>query len=1269
MLSWFSSGNNAENNVEIESKTSIQFTIQGELHTVNSLDVVPKTTLNDYLRQKMFLMGTKRMCNEGGCGACVVVVKKPGNDKYIAVNSCLISILTCHEWKIETIEGIGGPLTKYNPIQLALANFNGTQCGFCSSGMVMNMYALSKNGKPSMKEVENSFGGNICRCTGYRPILSAFKSLCKDACTNLIGTYPDIEDFCLVDPDMLGKSNMSGFGKGQFEIKYGTSTWTKVTSLNGLLDVIKKLGDKTYMLVAGNTGKGVYKLPTPSFYIDVIDVKELTKYELDEGTLKIGANCSLSHTMDLFNQISQLNKSFAYLKTIADHMDLIAHVPVRNVGTLAGNLMLKHYHHEFPSDVFLLLETFAATLVIVQTDGTEILKTLPEFLQLDMKKKVIKTIQLKSLTDHHKYETFKIMPRAQNAHAMVNAGFLFELDSTDTVKSSRIVFGNINPSFIHAENTERYLTGKKIFDNNTLQGAFKTLSEELKPEDNPPEPEPEFRKNLAIALLYKGVLKMAPKNKLSPKNATGGALLKRPISSGVQEYETKKSLYPLTKPIPKLEALAQTTGQAQYIDDIPDLPHQLYGKFILADAAPNSKIVKIDATKALAMKGVVRLFTKDDIPGENNFFPKELGFEIVEKLFCDKIVEFNQQPLGLLVASDKDVLDDAAGLVEVEYTPPKESPLLSVREILAAKASDRLIKEKVQKPVKKGTDVKHKLKGSFDMKGQYHFHMELQCCLAVPSEDGLEVYPSTQWMDATQIGIAKVLNVPHNKIRINVRRLGGGFGAKISRNNIISCAAGLAAWLLKKPVRISLSLKENMGFIGKRFPFSVDYEVGVNDGGVIQYLNCEMYGDHGIGGNEQIVSDYIFSTMNGNYNNESFDLVYYRAKTDCPAYTWARAPGSSDGIAFMESLMEHISHVTKIDPLDVRINNISTRKELFDYLGDLKEWADIDERKVAIEAFNEKNRWKKKGISVVPMAWPFEQAGPIMATVSIYHVDGSVSISHGGIEIGQGINTKAAQVCAYKFNIPLEKVNIIPSNNMVSANSFITGGSWTSEAVCYGVIQACEELLRRLKPYREEDSDQTWEALINSAFADYVLLTANAQYSPKSPFLEAYYVYGACAAEVELDILTGQHQVTRVDLIEDTGTSLSPYVDIGQVEGAFIMGLGYFTSEKLIYDEKGKMLTNNTWTYKPPGMRDIPIDFRVKFPKNRPNPVGVLQSKAVGEPPLCMSVSVPIAIRNAVASARKDADPSKPTYFFFDGPTTVENTFMNSLNDYKQYVL
>ncbi|KAK9891885.1 hypothetical protein WA026_017370 [Henosepilachna vigintioctopunctata] len=1167
---------------------------------------------------------------------------------------------------IETIEGIGGPLSKYHPVQETLAKFNGTQCGFCSAGMVMNMYALCKDGKPTMAQVENSFGGNLCRCTGYRPILSAFKSLCKDASPKLLGSYPDIEDFVMANPKSEFGQNEEFHIEKPLEVNFKKSRWTKVTTLKTLLDALLKLGDEVYMLVAGNTAKGVYNLPEPTTYIDVIDVKELISYEITTKMVTLGANMSLTSTLELFNRVAQMNSSFAHLKTMADHIDLIANVPVRNVGTLAGNLMMKHMHHEFASDIFLLLETFSAKLVIVDKNGVETTKSMVEFLNYDMKLKVIKAIQIPAVNSKYKYKTFKIMPRAQNAHAIVNAGFVFQLKD-NIVKKATIVYGHINPDFVHATATEKYLTGKELFNNYTLQGAFASLSKELKTDLVLPEPGPEFRKQLAIALFYKAVMSLAPAGNLSPKNRSAGALLQRPISSGVQDYETNESLYPLTKAIPKLEALAQTSGQAEYVEDIPDRPHQLHAKFVVAEAPANSKIISIDATAALALKGVVRFFTKDDIPGENNFFPAKFDAGIVEKVFCDKTVEYYHQPVGLIVATDRNILFQATSLVKIEYSVPKKSPLLTIRDLITAKATDKMIREEEMKPTRKGDDIKQTISGKFDIGMQYHFHMELQCCSAVPTEDGLELYPSTQWMDITQAGAALVLNIPENKVHVNVRRCGGAFGGKLSRSNLISCATALAAWLLRKPVKLSMTLKENMEIIGKRFPFSADYEVKVNSGGVIQQLTSQIYSDHAVGGNEKINSSLIFDMFKSSYKYDTYDIVYYRTSTDTPANTYMRGPGSLEGYAYLEAIMDHIACELNMDPVDVRLNNVED-KNVLKYLNDMEEWANIQDRKSAIANFNKENRWKKKGISVIPMTFIYELAGPYTATVSIFHYNGNVTIHHGGIELGQGINTKAAQVCAYKFNIPLEKVNVYPSNTMNSPNNFMTGWSATSEAVCYSIDKACDELLARLKPYRT-DENQSWEDLITKAYADSVLLTATGKYAANAPSVYSYRIYGASAAEVELDVLTGQYQITRVDLIEDVGTSLSPYVDIGQIEGAFVQGLGYFTTEKLVLDKDGKMLTNNTWFYKPPGAKDIPIDFRVKIPKNNPNPLGVLQSKAIGEPPLCLSFSVPLAIRHAIASARQDSDPSKSKFFFIDGPTTVETIFVNSLNDYKQYIL
>ncbi|KAJ3639855.1 hypothetical protein Zmor_003190 [Zophobas morio] len=1245
----------------IKRVQEVKFYLHGKEHIVTSENITPNMSLNSYLRNIQNMYGTKGMCFEGGCGACVVVLqsKDPitNKDIYLAVNSCLTPLLSCNGWNIFTIEGIGNSLKGYHLIQKVLAKFNGTQCGFCSPGMVMNMYALYESGKLTMKDVEDSFSGNLCRCTGYRSILSAFKSLCADATPEIVGECPDIEDFarCYKEKCANKCTNCPNVAHEAFLLDFFDSHWIKVHTIKDII-ILLNTNSTSYRLVAGNTAQGVY----PSYkekvllYIDITAVPELQARSAQNDVCVLGANNTLTNTIEFFYEVAKKFTGFAYLEAVADHISLVANVPVRNRGTIAGNLMIKHDHHDFPSDIFLVLETVGAILTIVDIDGTEIQLSPQSFINYDMKATpaLLKTVTLKSFPDTAKYISYKIMPRAQNVHALVNAGFLFQLDSNNVVQNATIIYGNINFEFVHAAATESLLKGKHLFDNSFLAQVYTSLASEIKPDVRPPDPRPKFRQQLSISLFYKAVLSIAPVGKISSRNKSGGQVLQRPISTGAQDYQTNESLYPLTEDIPKIEALPQTAGIAQYVIDLPDLPYQLHGALVLAEAPPNSEIKTINPNKALSIDGVTAFFTKNDIPGDNVFTPIINGITSREEIFCDGTVKFYDQPLGIIVGTNREVVNEASKLVEVTYVLPDTELLLTSRQILQQGRKDRIRYYKTLQPSRKGNDVKHVIKGTVDLYHQYHFHMETHCCQVVPNEDGLVVYSSTQWMDVIQIAIAKMLNIPQHRVEVIVRRCGGAFGAKITRATLIACAAALVAWKLKKTC--------------KRYPFSADYEVGVNDSGVIQYLKSSLYRDTGYQFDEDttFLLEGMLKTM---YMSETFLIDINYTLTDTHVNTWMRGPGSIEGFGFLESIMDHIAYTINADPLQVRLLNLSDRTPVARYFSELKTWADIDNRKSAILTFNKENRWKKKGIAVNAFSFDMNPMGPYLSTVSILHSDGSVQISHSGVELGQGINTKAAQVCAFKFSIPLEKVRVLPSNSFVSANSNTTAASLTSDAICYGVAQACDELLARISPYRTNGAK--WEDVINQCQKNFVKLTATGIYSPKEPNVKKYSVYASCAVEVEVDILTGQHLVNRVDLIEDTGISLSPKIDIGQIEGAFIMGLGYFTTEKIVFNYEGKILTNNTWTYYVPGAKDIPVKFNVKLPKNNPNPVGVLQSKGTGEPAICFGFTVALAIRNALASARVDASASNSKWYPVDGVTDVENAFMNSLNDPSQYIL
>ncbi|XP_062544108.1 aldehyde oxidase 1-like [Armigeres subalbatus] len=1266
----------------------VTFTINGQSYSVDPKTVPVDTSLNTFIRNHAHLSGTKFMCLEGGCGACIVNVNgiHPVTKKSAswAVNSCLFPVFSCHGLDIVTVEGIGDKYDGYHATQKVLAHFNGTQCGYCSPGMVMNMYSLlqSKKGQVSMDEVENAFGGNMCRCTGYRPILDAFKSLAYDAEPRLKQACMDIEDLNKICPKTgsacAGKCSAAGklLDKKGIHMSFTEDKeWHKVYNISDVFAIFENIGSKPYMLVAGNTAHGVYRRSDKlQVFIDVNSIDELRYHSL-ANNLVIGAGVSLTELMDILSTAAKENDKFAYCSELVNHIDLIANVPVRNTGTIAGNLSIKNQHNEFPSDLYLILEAIGATLTIVESGGKTTEVKPSKFVSLDMNKKLILNVSLPPLDPkYHEFRSFKIMPRAQNAHAYVNGAFLFKFNNIKTVvESATICFGGINPNFTHAASTENYLVGKNLFTNETVQDALKTLSDELHPDWVLPDASPEYRKNLAISLLYKFILNIAGnENTASVKSSfkSGGTVLERPLSTASQRFDTVKENYPLTKNIPKIEGLAQTSGEAKYTNDFPALPHELYAAYVLATEA-HSRIENIDASDALQIPGVVAFFSAKDIPGVNNFmyFPDFMGNE-VEPIFCAEKVEYHGQPIGMVVAETFALVNRAVKAVKVTYGKREVAKLYpTVQDVLQAKANDRIKEMSYGTHGDKydsasGGDVK--VKGRFEIGGQYHYYMETQSCVCIPIEDGMDVYSATQWVDFTQIAIARMLKVPQNSLNLYVRRLGGAYGGKGTRATMIACACALAAHLTKRPVRFVMTLEANMEAIGKRYPVIADYEVDVdNDGKIVKLYNEYMH-DFGSSFNESMGhAGEFFSNC---YDKSVFKTVPKGVRTDCASNTWCRAPGTTEGVAMIETIMEHIAFATGKDPLDVRMANMPEDMKMLELMPQFRADVQYDVRRNQIEQFNEQNRWRKRGIAIVPMRYPLGYFGSLSAIISIFHNDGTVAVSHGGIEMGQGMNTKVAQVVAHILNIPMDKVIIKPTNNLTSPNAICTGGSMTSETVSYAAKRACEIILERMKPVREENKDDSWETLVEKCHNQSIDLSATYMY--KASDLTPYIIWGLSCSEVEIDILTGNVQLRRVDILEDVGESLSPGIDVGQIEGSFIMGLGYYLTEALVFDpENGALLTNRTWTYKPPGVKDIPVDFRVRFLQNSSNSTGVLRSKATGEPAMNMTISIIFALRHALMAARKDAGLPHE-WVSLGAPSTPDQIYKlagNSVEHFKLY--
>ncbi|XP_073981126.1 uncharacterized protein isoform X3 [Rhodnius prolixus] len=1171
------------------------FTINGIVHKVTGDSVPADTSLNTFIRDFVLLKGTKYMCKEGGCGVCIVSVQSEHpvtkQTQHFAVNSCLLPVFSCHGKAITTIEGIGSKKKGYHKLQTILAQFYGTQCGYCSPAMIMNMYSLlQENPNITMREVENSFGGNTCRCTGYRPILDAFKALASDATKDLKEKFRDIEYF-------MKNCHLS----------------TESCSIKCL-----KCKRKTEK-IQQSEDNAIYELD----FAELALAPKKLQINLEENRRWYRVS-SIREIMEVFDLISSCN--------------------------------------------YILVNGNTA-----QDNKTGINYTVPllEYLQLDMNFKVMSSVWLPALSSkHYRLQTFKIMPRKQNVHAVVNAGFLFRINSENNIVEERpsIVYGNISKTFTHASKTECYLIGKPLTKQETLSNALNILCSEIHPEVEPVEASPEYRKKLAISLFYRFVLGVNP-DLVNEPYRSGYNNLQRPLSSGKQEYVSNKKEWPLTQPIPKIESLIQCSGEAEYVNDILKYPTELYGALVLADKA-NAVITNIDASMALKMTGVMAFYKADDIPGRNTIIDPTIGYGLqieAEEIFCSGKTLCVGQPIGVVVAVSQELAIKASHCFKISYSSVGK-PLLTVQDVLDSGDQSRIMLQQTIEPTQTKQDVKYTIKGQYRLKGQDAFCMEVQTCLCIPTDEGITVYSSAQWLAGVQLGVSMALNIPANRVHVEVKRLGGAFGSKVSRNLLVSSACAIAAYHLNQPVRMVLNLETNMKAIGKRYPILANYEVGVNNDGIIQSLNIDIYENNGYGLNDNVAPLVAKSIMNI-YDFTSWKVNIYAVKTDLPCSAWIRAPGSFEGIATVEHIMEHIAFIVKKDPVEVRrLNCNPDDRSVFDeMLQTIKTSSDYVNRLAAVEQFNKDNRWKKKGISLLPVKFKIEFFPNFYSLVSVYAGDGTVAVICGGVEMGQGLNTKVAQVAAYTLGIDLDKVKVDPSMTIISPNTYATGGSTASDSATYATLRACEQIMNRLQPLKEKMGNPTWLELVQNAVNQGVSLSEQFMYTVSDRSLANYPVHCFAVLETEVDLLTGQYQILRADILEDAGESVSPFVDIGQIEGAFVMGLGYFHSEEIIYDkEDGRLLTNRTWTYWPPGAQDIPIDFRITMRRNAPNPNFVLRSKATGEPPLCLSVTLQHALKMAIRSARGDAGLPEE-WFDLGQPCTFEKVLLTAVTDLKDF--
>ena len=720
-------------------------------------------------------------------------------------------------------------------------------------------------------------------------------------------------------------------------------------------------------------------------------------------------------------------------------------------------------------------------------------------------------------------------------------------------------------------------------------------------------------------------------------------------------------------------ARKHVSGRAIYIDDIPEPPGTLHLVLGLSEKA-HAVVKGMDLSRVLAAHGVVAVFTAKDISGDNNVAPVFRD----DPVFADGVVEYAGQSLFAVVAQTRELARAAARLAIVDYD---ERPA-AITIAQAAEAGLQL--EQPQTMTLGDADAalagaKHRLQGHLEIGGQDHFYLEGQVSLAVPGEDhDITIHSSTQHPSELQHLVAHMLDVPQHAVTVEVRRMGGAFGGKETQAALPAAAAALAATRLGRPVKVCLDRDDDMLLTGKRHDFTIAYDAGFDDEGrlsgieMVQSSRCGYSADLSLA-----ISDRAMFHADNGYFLSNVRIISHRRKTHTVSNTAFRGFGGPQGMLGIERVMDAIAVHLRKDPLAVRKANLygAAPRNVTPYhmtvednigpelMARLEQTADYQKRRAAIAAYNAQSPILKRGIALTPVKFGISfttshlnQAG---ALVHVY-LDGSVHLNHGGTEMGQGLNTKVAQVVAEEFQIDLDQVKITATSTGKVPNTSATAASAGADLNGMAALNAARTIKERMIALAAEKfgcepagigfragridgngKSMSFAELARTAHLSRVSLSSTGYYrTPKIHYDRAthsgrpffYFAYGAAVSEVVIDTLTGENKCVRVDILHDVGRSLNPAIDLGQIEGGFVQGMGWLTTEELVFDTKGVLRTHAPSTYKIPACSDRPAILNIHLWDGANTEETVHRSKAVGEPPLMLAISVFSALTDAVAS-------------------------------------
>ncbi|MGA2177754.1 MAG: xanthine dehydrogenase molybdopterin binding subunit [Verrucomicrobiota bacterium] len=1200
----------------------------------------PNTTLLEFLRAAG-LTGSKEGCAEGDCGACSVLLLDKdarGKTTYRAINSCLAPVCLLAGREILTVEGVAGP-RGLHPVQREMVERHGSQCGYCTPGFICSLLeGYYRDDLKTAGDLDDQLAGNLCRCTGYRPIRAAAAA-----------AFAQRHAANAEDP-LAGRLAAPCPPLAALEYECDGEQFFRPASLADLLALLRRVPGAR--LIAGATELG---LDMAKFYkkfpalVSVEAVPELREIKATAAEWHLGAAAT----------VTQIEEALAgEFPAVGDMLRVFGSRQIRNRATLGGNLATASPI----GDSAPLLLACDARVVLASLAGERVLP-LHQFFASYRKTalqpgEVLKSIVLPrgpseaGLIRHSRW--LKVSRRREVDISIVAGCFVVDVDRRNIIRHARLAYGGVAAMPARALRAEAALPGQP-WSAQTVAGVLPILRAEFTPISDV-RGSAEYRRALITSLFEKFFHEDGFEEPSTAPALTAGGASRAPAHESAHLH---------------------VTGQAIYTDD------QAAGKDVLETwpvCAPHARarILRRDASAARLLPGIRAVLLAEDVPGANNVG----GVKKDEILLADKEVFFHGQIVALVVGQSQAACRAAAEKVVVEYQPLP--PVLTIAQALAENSFHNepnfIRRADVAAALEQSPFC---LEGEFELAGQEHFYLETHAACAEPGEDGaMLVTSSTQHPSEVQQVVARVLNLPANKVVVQCPRMGGGFGGKETQAATPAALAALAARQTGRPARVRLNRDQDMALLGHRHPFLARFRVGFDAGGVLRAARIHLWSNGGWAMDlSQAITDRALFHLDNSCFIPAAEFRGQVARTNLSSNTAFRGFGGPQGMLIIEEILDRVARRLGLPPETVRERNLYRGRgetnttpygqELEDnrlqtIWHDLKESSAFQARRQEVARWNAAHPHRKRGLAMTPVKFGISftvshlnQAG---ALVLIYQ-DGSVQVNHGGTEMGQGIHTNIRAIAAAELGLPPERIRVMPTSTEKIPNTSATAASAGTDLNGAAVKNACEILRERLAAAAAARLSSGAEKLVfadgaisvagapgrrvafadvvKQAYLDRVSLSAAGYYATPGihwdraagrgrPF--HYFAYGAAAAEVEVDAFTGMHRVLRVDLLEDAGDSINEGVNRGQIEGGFIQGMGWLTTEELKWDDQGRLLTHSPDTYKIPSIGDTPLVFNVTLLQNAAQKNVIYGSKAVGEPPLMLALSVREALRDAIAA-------------------------------------